>query len=145
MKPMTLCSICGGTKNGTRCPRCRPKVRPTCRVGSSPTDSQQTTSRSASGTHKSTLPNDNRPSAHQRLYNHRWREAAKAFLARPENRLCRICNRRLAQCVDHIQDHHGNVKLFWDVTNWQPACISCNTRKANQRGRRKGTTGTKKT
>ncbi len=71
-----------------------------------------------------------RTSANDRGYGHRWRVASLAFLECPENRICRICNKRLAQCVDHIKPHRGNEVLFWTVTNWQPACLACNTRKA---------------
>lgn len=102
---MALCSICGGIKAGRRCARCHPSRR------------------------------ENRKTAHERGYDHRWRAASLAFLARPENRICKICNRKLAECVDHVRDHHGDAKLFWDVANWQAACIACNTRKA-QRTRR---------
>jgi 5-methylcytosine-specific restriction enzyme A len=76
---------------------------------------------------------DTRQSAHRRGYDHRWRAASLAFLARPENRICNICNDRLSECVDHIIDHHGDKELFWDVENWQPACIPCNTRKAQRK------------
>jgi 5-methylcytosine-specific restriction endonuclease McrA len=35
-----------------------------------------------------------------------------------------------AKCVDHIQAHKGDMKLFWDPNNWQSLCISCNSAKA---------------
>ncbi len=43
-----------------------------------------------------------------------------SVLSCPENRICRICNERLSECVDHIIDHDGDEKLFWDQSNWQP-------------------------
>lgn len=75
-------------------------------------------------------PTRYRSSAASRGYGHKWRVASLAFLSEPENRICRICEKVLAQCVDHIKPHLGNDELFWDVDNWQPACIACNTRKA---------------
>ncbi|HBE68817.1 MAG TPA: HNH endonuclease, partial [Planctomycetaceae bacterium] len=78
-------------------------------------------------------PPEKRQSAAKRGYGRRWRVASRAFLARPENRICAICKNRLAECVDHIVDHHGDMDLFWRISNWQPACLACNTRKAHQR------------
>lgn len=82
-------------------------------------------------------PRQQRQTAAQRGYGYRWRVASEAYLAMPENRICRICNRRLADCVDHIIDHHGDMSLFWDQDNWQPACRACNTRKANKDRRKR--------
>lgn len=30
-----------------------------------------------------------------------------------------------ATVVDHIVPHGGDLKLFWDVKNWQPLCKKC--------------------
>lgn len=35
-----------------------------------------------------------------------------------------------ATCTDHIKAHKGDMRLFWDPTNWQSLCDSCNSRKA---------------
>jgi 5-methylcytosine-specific restriction protein A len=32
--------------------------------------------------------------------------------------------------VDHKVAHKGDMKLFWDRTNWQPMRRGCNSRKA---------------
>jgi len=68
----------------------------------------------------------NRPNATQRGYDSKWRRESKAFLARPENRLCACGCGRTADMVDHKVPHRGDMKLFWDRNNWQPmACIPC--------------------
>lgn len=28
----------------------------------------------------------------------------------------------MAEVVDHIQSHKGDMRLFWDESNWQPLC-----------------------
>jgi len=69
---------------------------------------------------------EHRPSSVKRMYGNRWRLAALAFLAKPANRLCRVCEAagelQLATEVDHIKPHRGDHTLFWDVTNWQGLC-----------------------
>lgn len=77
-------------------------------------------------------PPELRPSAARRGYGRRWAEASKLFLARPENRICAICRRVASECTDHIRPHGGDPVLFWDESNWQPACIACNSRKGNR-------------
>jgi len=66
----------------------------------------------------------NRPTARQRGYSVLWQQAAKAFLAMPENRLCACGCGRAADMVDHIKPHRGDMGLFWDRTNWQPMASS---------------------
>ena len=39
-------------------------------------------------------------------------------------------DRVIAECVDHIQAHKGDMRLFWDQRNWQSLCLKCNSRKA---------------
>ena len=34
-----------------------------------------------------------------------------------------------ATLTDHITPHRGNMKLFWEPTNWQSLCDSCHSRK----------------
>ena len=66
----------------------------------------------------------NRPSARQRGYDSKWERAAKQFLAQPQNRLCACGCGRVADMVDHVIPHRGDMKLFWDRTNWQPLASS---------------------
>lgn len=68
----------------------------------------------------------------QRLYaSTKWRHSAEDFR---RGRVCVRCEAkgevRLAQCVDHIVPHKGNLDLFWDVDNWQPLCNTCHNRKS---------------
>lgn len=57
-------------------------------------------------------------------YDHRWVKARNAYIqAHP---LCVMCQREgrvtVAQVVDHIRPHKGDLKLFWDQGNWQALC-----------------------
>jgi len=70
-----------------------------------------------------------RPSAARRGYGQKWRESAKAFIARPENFWCVCGCGRPADMVDHKIAHKGDMKLFWDRSNWQPMARGCNSRK----------------
>jgi 5-methylcytosine-specific restriction enzyme A len=64
-------------------------------------------------------------------YDARWRKARLRFLeAHP---LCTECKRHnylvAATEVDHIIEHRGDHKLFWDETNWQPLCTMHHSQK----------------
>lgn len=65
----------------------------------------------------------------ERGYGWKWQQARAAFLARPENALCRRCldkgRATPANVVDHIKPHRGDQMLFWDRANWQPLCKPC--------------------
>jgi 5-methylcytosine-specific restriction enzyme A len=69
---------------------------------------------------------EHRPKTAERLYGNRWQVAARSFLAKPENRLCRVCRAndeiRVATEVDHIKPHRGDYVTFWDAGNWQGLC-----------------------
>lgn len=72
------------------------------------------------------LPKENRASARQRGYTHRWEKARAIYLkAHP---LCVMCQaekppRYTPACVvDHIQPHKGDTLLFWAQSNWQALC-----------------------
>jgi 5-methylcytosine-specific restriction endonuclease McrA len=43
----------------------------------------------------------------------------------------------LAAEVDHIRAHNGDLRLFWDRSNWQGLCKPCHSRKtlAEQRAK----------
>jgi 5-methylcytosine-specific restriction enzyme A len=62
----------------------------------------------------------NRLTARQRGYDSKWERAAKQFLAQPQNRLCACGCGRVADMVDHIKPHRGDMGLFWNRSNWQP-------------------------
>lgn len=67
----------------------------------------------------------------ERGYGWGWQKARAAFLAKPENVLCRMCLAKglytPATVVDHIIPHRGDQKLFWDRSNWQPLCATCHS------------------
>jgi len=78
-----------------------------------------------------------RPSAARRGYGPRWRRARAAFLA--EHPLCAACQAlgRVvpATVVDHVVPHRGDQRLFWDQSNWAPACKRCHDAKTAREGR----------
>lgn len=68
----------------------------------------------------------NRPWQH--LYDtRRWRKQSALFKIR--NPLCVYClqvgKTTRADLVDHIVQHLGDIKLFWDKSNWQALCKQC--------------------
>lgn len=56
-----------------------------------------------------------------------WRKARIAFLS--ANPLCRMHGElgkmMVANIVDHIKPHKGDLSLFWDQGNWQALCKHC--------------------
>lgn len=64
-----------------------------------------------------------RGNSSQRGYGGTWERAAKAFLARRENRFCKWpgCEEQ-ARHVDHIIAHKGDPLLRDDPKNWQGLC-----------------------
>lgn len=72
-----------------------------------------------------------RKSAAARGYDHRWRKIRRAHLNKYP--LCAECKRngivRLANEVDHIRPHRGNIDLFFDMDNLQSLCKSCHSSK----------------
>ncbi len=74
-----------------------------------------------------------RGSSAHRGYGQKWREASDDWLI--EHPWCVGCN-ALAAEVDHIIPHKGDMKLFWDLSNWQSLCKPCHSRKtATEDGR----------
>lgn len=68
-----------------------------------------------------------RPSAHRRGYDARWRKESRAFLVSVDHRCVSLgggCT-LIATLVDHIKPHRGDMILFWDRSNWQPLCDHC--------------------
>jgi 5-methylcytosine-specific restriction protein A len=67
----------------------------------------------------------------ERGYDNRWLKASAQFR---KGKVCVMCEKKgivkMAECTDHIIPHKGDMELFWDVKNWQPSCISCNSEKA---------------
>jgi 5-methylcytosine-specific restriction protein A len=80
------------------------------------------------GMHKKRM-NKERNSINSKIYNNQWRKASKTYLK--ENPLCVHCEKedRLTPAteVDHIIPHGGDMKLFWDKSNWQTLCKKCHS------------------
>lgn len=75
-----------------------------------------------------------RGSSTQRGYGARWQKASKAYLKAHPLCVCPECKggeQRVTQAtvVDHIIPHRGDMKLFWDSSNWQSMAKACHDRK----------------
>lgn len=68
-----------------------------------------------------------RPNAAQRGYDGTWQKARAYYLNKHPR--CAMCD-AAAHVVDHRIPHRGDMKLFWDKSNWQALCSHChNSRK----------------
>lgn len=78
-------------------------------------------------------PKDNRASAAKRGYCYKWNKARIAYLVEHPLCECKACQDSgqplLADVVDHIIPHRGNMELFWDKKNWQAMNHICHSRK----------------
>jgi 5-methylcytosine-specific restriction endonuclease McrA len=74
-----------------------------------------------------------RPTASQRGYDSKWREAREGFLKRHPT--CIVC-KAPAVIVDHIRPHKGDKALFWNRSNWQPLCVTCHSSRKQSQERR---------
>lgn len=75
-----------------------------------------------------------RPSATDRGYDSAWRKARVAFLAKHPRCACG----QPATVVNHKKPHSGDMKLFWDSSNWEPACKPCHDGPIQAMERRNG-------
>ncbi|MEK3945000.1 HNH endonuclease [Paenibacillus sp. FSL H3-0310] len=70
-----------------------------------------------------------RGSAAERGYDSKWKVARARFLR--SHPLCVHCELSslvtAATVVDHIIPHKGDMRLFWNVSNWQGLCASCHS------------------
>jgi 5-methylcytosine-specific restriction protein A len=64
-----------------------------------------------------------RPTAAQRGYGARWQKASQAWLNEHPIAVDYFGEHGgrvyAAEVVDHIKPHKGDMKLFWDSSNWQ--------------------------
>lgn len=77
-----------------------------------------------------------RKSSTQRGYGYKWQKVSKAYLAKHPWCVCEECKGRdlldggkIANVVDHIKPHRGDMDLFWDRTNWQSMNDVCHNKK----------------
>jgi 5-methylcytosine-specific restriction endonuclease McrA len=82
-----------------------------------------------------------RPNARKRGYDHEWQQAAKAFLALPENRQCARCSAP-ATLVMHIISIRTRPDLRMVRSNWRPGCERCNAIEAARERRSHNGKGT---
>lgn len=72
-----------------------------------------------------------RPEWHDMYSDPRYQGARIRFLQK--HPLCVECEKREqltpATRLDHIEDHKGNLVLFWDESNWQGLCERDHNRK----------------
>ena len=71
-----------------------------------------------------------RGSAAERGYDARWHKESRAYLKALGAPLCACGCGRPADMVDHVVAPKGDMRLFWDRSNWQPFNGLCNRRKA---------------
>ncbi len=68
-----------------------------------------------------------RSTAGRNLYkDRRYQKARRQYLA--ANPWCAMCG-AIATDLDHIIPHRGDLRLFWDMNNWQGLCKSCHSKK----------------
>jgi len=76
-----------------------------------------------------------RLTARQRGYTRRWDKVAKHWRTNVQ-KVCQVCLIddvvSPAQVVDHIVPHRGDMRLFWDESNWQSLCKPCHDRKTGR-------------
>jgi 5-methylcytosine-specific restriction protein A len=76
---------------------------------------------------------ERRESANDRGYTWRWRKAREIYLRQHplcECEECRALGRIMpATVVDHRTPHRGDMRLFWDQSNWQAMSKRCHDRK----------------
>lgn len=67
---------------------------------------------------------DRRISARERGYTWEWEKARRAWLEKHPDCVHCLAERVVtaATVVDHIVPHKGDMKLFWDSSNWQSLC-----------------------
>jgi len=73
------------------------------------------------------LQRDGRQHAAARGYGWRWQQARTGYIAK--HPLCASCAANgltsATELVDHIIPHRGDMRLFWERSNWQALCNWC--------------------
>lgn len=79
--------------------------------------------------HRPQRPREDRPKTAERGYGSKWQRESREWLKRHPT--CVYCGAR-SECVDHVQDHKGDQRLFWNRNNWAPCCMQCNRIKGDR-------------
>lgn len=58
----------------------------------------------------------------------RWRYTVQPAVLRRDP-ICKKCNHNASMVVDHVKDHRGDVKLFFDLNNLRGVCKDCHDEK----------------
>lgn len=79
-------------------------------------------------------PDGSKLSPSARGYDSRWIKAREGFLRKHPLCQCPDCDEgrkklTIADEVDHVIPHRGNMVLFWDSLNWQALAKKCHARK----------------
>lgn len=69
-----------------------------------------------------------------RGYGYKWQKASKAFITAHPLCQCNECDEgklrvMISTVVDHRIPHRGDMKLFWDSSNWQSMSKPCHDKK----------------
>jgi 5-methylcytosine-specific restriction endonuclease McrA len=74
-----------------------------------------------------------RGSSRARGYDSKWDRERAAFLK--ANPICNFCPAP-SKVVDHKTPHKGDMRVFWDRSNWQGLCTHCHssTKQRQERG-----------
>jgi 5-methylcytosine-specific restriction protein A len=124
LKPPVACRRCAKACAGGYCPECKPivqKERPPD-IGRRKFDHQR---------------------EWKKLYDRsRWRHPQYGLQAACLRRdpVCRKCHRNPSTVADHIKDHRGDERLFWDIGNLQGLCKGCHNAKTGSEHGGKGYT-----
>jgi len=75
--------------------------------------------------------NADRPGKHL-YWRARWRHPVSGLRATRlrHNPICQECNREPATQVDHIVEHKGDERLFWNFENTRSVCHQCHAEKS---------------
>lgn len=114
IKPPTACRRCGKGCSGGYCAECKA-------INSADAKQQGLKRREVDGQRE-----------WKKLYDRsRWRHPQYGLQAACLRRdpVCRKCHRAASTVADHVVDHRGDEKLFWDFGNLQGLCKPCHDAK----------------
>jgi 5-methylcytosine-specific restriction protein A len=77
---------------------------------------------------------EHRATSARRGYGYKWQKASAAFLRAHPLCQCEECKEGMlrvlpASVTDHKIPHRGDMRLFWDPSNWQAMAKECHDKK----------------